>query len=33
LKEGEKHPLRAVGCIAGLAVFIVGAAWQTISKA
>jgi hypothetical protein len=32
LKEGDQHPLKAIGCVAGLAVFIVAAACQTLFK-
>jgi len=29
LNEGNKHPLKAVGCVAAVAVFVVAAGWQT----
>jgi hypothetical protein len=33
LKDGNEHPLKAVGYVAAIAVFIVAAGWQTIFKA
>lgn len=33
LKEGEEHPLRAVGCVAAVIVFALAAIWQVIFKA
>ena len=31
LKDGNEHPLKAVGCVAAIAVFAISAAWQKLA--